>query len=162
MGCVSFLPFDVRSFFCSFVRSWVGCPRLVLCGYSTPLAGYLRYRLFFATPRLTVCELCSPRPRVLFLLCSAVCVCVELIVSSLYCLHSVYAILILSIPICKNVLSFVSSLPPSLSVCVRSREVMAYTLECCWGKPLSVCLLVSPSESVSCVSLQSLEIVQRS
>jgi len=40
-------------------------------------------------------------------MCS-VCVCVELIVSSLYCLHSVYAILILSIPICKNVLSFVS------------------------------------------------------
>jgi len=117
----------------------MGC--LVLCGYSTPLAGYLRYRLFFDTPRpdawetrthSSVCVLCF------YVQC--VCVCVELIVSSLYCLHSVYAILILSIPICKNVLSFVSfSLLLSLESELErgSREVMAYTIECCWGKPLS-------------------------
>ena len=71
--------------------------------YSTPLAGYLRYRLFFDTP-------VSRRSLACFQAVVSVSVCVELIVSSLYCLHSVYAILILSIPICKNVLSFVSSL----------------------------------------------------
>jgi hypothetical protein len=91
--------------------------------------------------------------------CVSVSVCVELIVSSLCCLHSVYSILILSIPSVRTC----SRLFPFLTE--GSREVMAYTIECCWGKLLvyvCCCILNTHKSSVSCVSLQPLEIVQRS
>lgn len=114
------------------VLSCVATP-LLLLGISDTVSSSIRLGLTHERHVHTVQSVCCVS------MCS-VCVCVELIVSSLYCLHSVYAILILSIPICKNVLSFVSfSLLLSLESELErgSREVMAYTIECCWGKPLS-------------------------
>jgi len=91
--------------------------------------------------------------------CVSCCVlCVELIVSSLYCLHSVYAILILSIPICKNVLSFVSSLWEE-----PRGHGLHYRVLLGQASLSLYCILHAVSGvSVSCVSLQPLEIVQRS
>ena len=72
---------------------------LLLLGISDTVSSSIRLCPADSLPHLPLCSVwCGV---------VSVSVCVELIVSSLYCLHSVYAILILSIPICKNVLSFV-------------------------------------------------------
>lgn len=119
--------------------------------YSTPLAGYLRYRLFFDTP--VSCRLACSQREPLCSLCVVWCgLCVRVCRADSF--ESVLSTLCvfdtdLVYPIRKNVLSFVSLR------FVGSREVMAYTIECCWGKPfVSVCcvyILYTHNMQVECV-----------